>query len=157
MLCLSALRSFEKYGTRLDAATNAQVQRGVLVNYDSLPGYVPQVLLPLFGVAPLPGSWLRQISEESKSYSKSGKPKKAGGFTGDSADKDGRATEAIQEYATKIMGPTFELMEQKSLQALNSIDPQFIQKISAKKGVPVDKFDWSLIKALPDTVEGLVV
>lgn len=62
------------------------VQRGVFIPYDSLPGFVPQVLLPLFGIAPLPVRWLAKITEESNFYSKSRGPK-IRVFEGDSKDK----------------------------------------------------------------------
>ena len=47
MLCSSALRAYEQYGT-----FNDTTQRGFLVNYESLPGSVARVLLPSFGVEP---------------------------------------------------------------------------------------------------------
>ena len=62
------------------------VQRGVLIPYDSLPGFVPQILLPLFRINPLPPSWLQKITEESNFYSKS-RGAKIRVFEGDSKDK----------------------------------------------------------------------
>jgi len=62
------------------------VQRGVLIPYDSLPGFVPQILLPLFHISPLPPSWLQKITDETNFYSKS-RGAKIRVFQGDSKDK----------------------------------------------------------------------
>ena len=58
----------------------------MLVPYDSLPGFVPSILLPLFGISPLPVSWLSKLTEESNYYSKS-RGSKIRVFAGDSKDK----------------------------------------------------------------------
>ena len=129
MLCSFALRSFEKYGTRLDAASNEYIQRGVLVNYESLPGYVPLVLLPLFGVSPVPTAWLTRIKAESEYYSKGRGGKRTQVFRGDSEDKDGRATEGIQKYADLILQPSYEELNRRAVEALKSVAPELYASV----------------------------
>lgn len=148
MLCTHAIRNYEKFGTRLDPVTNTLVQRGVLINYDSLPGYVPQLLLPLFGISPLPAAWLLKLTEESNYYSKS-RGTKIRTFKSDSKDKDSRATEQIQLYAEKILAPTYKLLEEKAQQSLLAISPNFIAEVTARNGIPVEQFTWKTISVLP--------
>ena len=157
MLCSFAIRNLEKFGTRLDPKSKQLVQRGLLINYDSLPGYVPQVLLPLFGINPLPSAWLDKISEESAFYSKSRGAAKKLKFTGDSKDKDDRATANIQLYAEKILSPTYLVLQERALEALNNFAPSFVSEISAKSGQSVDTFTWKTMSALPSNVNGLIL
>ena len=131
MLCSFALRSYEKYGTRLDPVSNEFVQRGLLINYDSLPGSFPKMLLPLFGISPVPNNWILKIKQESEFYSKSRpgriKPLK---FIGDSKDKDQRATDAIQKYAETILQPTYELLNKKAIEGFQNLSPLLFNSIS---------------------------
>jgi hypothetical protein len=93
MLCGFALQAYEKYGKFSDA-TGSTRQRGLLVNYDLLPGAVPKLLLPLFGQH-VTATWLEKLHAESKLYSK-GRGSSFRLFFGDSKDKEMRATAAIQ-------------------------------------------------------------
>ena len=94
MLCDFALQAYEKYGKTSEAAGSPGRQRGLLVNYDLLPGAVPKLLLPLFGQKVTP-TWLEKLHAESKQYSK-GRGSGFRLFFGDSKDKEMRATAAIQ-------------------------------------------------------------
>jgi len=152
MLCSYALRSFEKYGTRLDAASHEYVQRGVLVNYESLPGYVPLVLLPLFGVRPVPTAWLVRIKAESEYYSKGrGGKRMQQVFRGDSEDKDGRATESIRKYADLILLPSYEELNRKAVEALKSVAPELYARVVQQDQSPSGSsaFNWKLVGELP--------
>ena len=151
MLCSFALRSFEKYGTRLDAASNEYIQRGVLVNYESLPGYVPLVLLPLFGVSPVPTAWLTRIKAESEYYSKGRGGKRTQVFRGDSEDKDGRATEGIQKYADLILQPSYEELNRRAVEALKSVAPELYASAVQQDLSPPGSsaFNWKLLGELP--------
>lgn len=142
MLCESALDAYENYGTRFDEAGNV-IQRGLLVNYDSLPGFMPKIMLPLFGSTP-DNRWLANIKEESSQYSKSRNPDKT--FTGDSADKDQRATENIQLYSEKILQPTYERLNAKAEDGLKRFSPGSFEEISGIDGVE----DWKKINSLPE-------
>lgn len=152
MLCNYAIRNFEKFGTRVDPQTKELVPRGLLVNYDALPGYVPRILLPHFGIDPLPPSWLAKITEESNYYSK-GRGSKARAFTGDSADKDSRATDAIQEYAEKILAPTYATLEQLGRK---SVPPSALATVLRENSLPVDAdFSWKLLSVIPAVDEAV--
>uniref|UniRef100_A0A7S3GTU2 JmjC domain-containing protein n=1 Tax=Spumella elongata TaxID=89044 RepID=A0A7S3GTU2_9STRA len=152
MLCNYAIRNFEKYGTRVDPATNQVVQRGVLIPYDSLPGFVPQILLPLFRINPLPPSWLQKITDESNFYSKS-RGAKIRVFQGDSKDKDTRATEQIQLYAEKMLSPSYALLEEKARLSLQAVDPSFVKTVTSKNNVAESEFNWKMVSPLPSVAE----
>ena len=142
MLCNSALKAYESYGTYNDSQ-----QRGFLVNYDSLPGSVARLLLPSFGVEPS-DHWLSKMAEESMSYSKGRGISKL--FFGDSKDKDDRATAAIQQYSTSILQPTFEKMAAISSKGLESMSPELFKKISitAPDGRALS-INWKSLKDVP--------
>ncbi|KAJ1432682.1 hypothetical protein B484DRAFT_447675 [Ochromonadaceae sp. CCMP2298] len=125
MLCTHAIRNLEKWGSYLDRNGSVQGvlrQRGLIINYDSMPGIVPKAILPHFGVHPVPSYWLRKISQESQMYSKSRGSKKHT-FQSDSEDKSTRATEQINKYADLILGPTYELLQRKGGEALRRARP----------------------------------
>jgi hypothetical protein len=142
MLCNSALKAYESYGTYNDSQ-----QRGFLVNYDSLPGSVARLLLPSFGVEPS-DHWLSKMAEESMSYSKGRGISKL--FFGDSKDKDDRATAAIQQYSTAILLPTFEKLSLISSKGLESQSPELFKKISitAPDGHALS-INWKSLKDVP--------
>jgi hypothetical protein len=150
MLCNYAIRNYEKHGTRLDPSTKELVPRGLLINYDALPGYVPQILLPHFGIDPLPAAWLLKVTEESNFYSKS-RGTKAKAFSGDSHDKDSRATKAIQEFAEKILAPTYRTLEQLGRK---SIPPARLAEIMKQHQLQSEAdFDWKILKPIPTLAE----
>ena len=152
MLCNSALRAFEKYGIGVDSHGIVK-QRGFLVNYDSLPGIVPRVLLPMFNVVPKK-KWLSKMNDESAFYSKSrGVDRK---FLGDSKDKDSRATKEIQEFSTSILQPTYERLTAASVQALQRHDPKLGGQLKPSVDRPLD-WDWKVFSTIPEVVFGSVV
>lgn len=48
MLCSHAMEAYSKYNT-MDW-NGKTLQRAFLVNYESLPGIIPHLILPMFGV-----------------------------------------------------------------------------------------------------------
>lgn len=143
MLCQFAIDAYDKYSTMVDGSGNT-VQRGMLVNYDSLPGFMPKTILPLFHSLP-DNMWLRKIEEESRQYSKSRGPSR--GFSGDSQDKDERATENIQLYANKILMPTYELLNSKAEAGFKYFQPTaFVEAGGSDGGTTVD---WKSVNVLP--------
>jgi hypothetical protein len=123
MLCECAVEAFEEFGTY---KSDPERNRGLFIDYKYLPGAVPTVFLPHFGMTEAPATWLlRRMSKESSQYSKSSsrntKRGKGGLFTGDSADKEKRATAAIDDWSEKIMGATYEKMTSLSLPVLRSL------------------------------------
>jgi hypothetical protein len=127
MLCEHALDALEEFGRyESDPARS----RGLLLDYKFLPGAVPNVLLPHFGLAEAPSSsLLTRMAKESVQYSKSGSrhPGKVkaktvkGVFIGDSEDKEKRSTDAIDEWAQRLMAATYEKMGALSLPAIASL------------------------------------
>ena len=120
-------------------------QRGMLLNYDSLPGSVPRLLLPLFGVDAIGRQWLDKIGKEAKQYSKA----RGGGyrlFFGDSKDKDDRATDNIKLYADKILRPTYDKMDELSRSAVQSMRPLLYRSVTQ---VGPGLTDWKAISDLP--------
>jgi hypothetical protein len=116
MLCQSAVKANKKYGSYVDAmGGNKTTRRGLLVNYESLPGFLPKVVLPLFHSAP-DALWLVNMATESKLYSKSRRSSRS--FTGDSEDKDKRATERIQQFATSVLMPWYVILNEKAGEGL---------------------------------------
>ena len=123
MLCECALEALEEYGTY---DSDPERSRGLLIDYKFLPGAVPTVLLPHFGLTETPAkSLLQSMAKESLQYSKgssrNSKRGKTGVFTGDSADKERRSSVAIDDWSKKIMGPTYEKMNALSLPVLESL------------------------------------
>ncbi len=148
MLCSSALRAYEKYPT-MQVKGEAR-QRGLLINYDSLPGSIPSALLPLFNV-PLTQSWLEKMNEESNQYSKSRTGHKS--FTGDSADKDNRATEQIQEFAQSILGETYDTLNEKALDGFKNLLPELHSVWDGGIDKPAN---WASIKTLMTDVRHVI-
>jgi hypothetical protein len=159
MLCSSALRAYEKYGVSTGADGSVH-QRGILINYESLPGGVARILLPLFNIVPTT-TWLSKMAYTSTHYSKSrGKAPKP--FFGDSEDKDQRATDAIQKFSALILQPSYEKLAAKNLEAVKAINPDEYARMLAttdapEEGKSVDKpnpaaatdVNWKALKEVP--------
>lgn len=137
MLCSNALRAYSLF----NSSANAK-QRGVMINYDSLPGAVPKVLLPLFGTT-IDKPWVEKMKQESKHYSKS-RGSKFRLFFGDSKDKDDRATSLIQKYADQILNPSYVNLNKISQVSVATVVPNFVAS-PENTGV----VDWSSIKEFP--------
>jgi hypothetical protein len=120
MLCSHALDAYDKYSV-IKKSNGDIIQRGFLINYEALPGIVPSVLLPLFGITTTP-HWLSKMAVESTQYSK-GRKSGAKVFTGDSADKEERATHNIQKYAKEILQPNFDRMNEIYTGILRTFSP----------------------------------
>lgn len=139
---------YDQYSTRIDQSTGNTVQRGLLINYDSLPGYVAKVMLPHFGVNPLPQHWLQKMKEEADYYSKGRGGERA--FTSDSADKDNRATERIKLYANKILEPTYEVLNAKAMDSLEKIAPALHREVLSSMQLHETQLPpWSKLKEIP--------
>ena len=117
------------------------------MNYESLPGSIPRVLLPSFGVEPS-DYWLSKMAVESKSYSKGRNVPKL--FFGDSEDKEERATAAIQQFSNSILQSSYEEMAAISTAALKSLSSTLFEKIAIKSasGATLD-INWKSLKDIP--------
>lgn len=135
MLCGFALDAFQKYNQ-----TSAGKPRALFINYESLPGIVPRLVLPFFGYSP-DTFQLIKMEEEAKHYSKSRNSAKRL-FFGDSSDKDNRATSSIQKYADIILKPSYEKMNQFAVGAILTLNVNREIKSSLTGDIP----DWSVLK-----------
>lgn len=113
MLCYHALSAY----SRFNSSTGSQ--RSLLINYESLPGIVPKALLPLFGKE-ISGPLLQRMNEESQPYSKS-RGSRDQTFSGDSADKDDRATLAIKSNADKLLLASYTLLDELAQAAFTAV------------------------------------
>lgn len=159
MLCTHALNSFSKYSVYAeDSASNTGTgnsnsnertssMRGMLINYESLPGVIPRVFLPMAGITPST-TWIRSMSAESTFYSK-GRGKVAS-FKGDSEDKEQRSTQAIQQYAKSLLESNFVKLKQLSMDSLNQVAPEIYNSLvtSASKNTDSEP-DWSILSVIP--------
>jgi hypothetical protein len=105
-------------------------------------------MLPLFGVRPTK-KWLEKMSAESTFYSKgkagkSGKPEE---FSGDSQDKDARATDAIEKFSALILKPTYERLTIAGLEGLQRASPR---EFAALTNIPgTNEKDWGTLHDVP--------
>lgn len=146
MLCTFAEVSMEKYGVY---ESDPNRQRGMLINYESLPGAVPNYLLPMFGVE-VTQVWLDTMSRESQMYSKS-RGSKVKTFTGDSQDKEAHATEEITNSANLLMQPLYEKMNNMALAAVKTFRPD-VHAVIMPPGGSTDP-DWKAIKSIPTSID----
>lgn len=149
MLCSNAIDAYSKFAYY----PNSNKLRGIFTNYESLPGSIPRVVLPLANVN-LNQYWLDKMKIESQEYSKSGartKPK----FTGDSEDKESRSTEAINKYSKLLLEPTYLKMDQMTQQALEDFKEYYSDKTdSLFKDVPLSDYNnYESIKTLPISLD----
>jgi hypothetical protein len=169
MLCEHAFEAFEEFGRythdsvvahqraqtegylklnskEMTGLIEAGAQRGFLVDYATLPGLVPRFLLNAFGVQPSV-AWVNRMEEESQQYSKGARRNsKAGVFTGDSEDKEKRATEEIEKWGEAILLPTTAKM-------LTSFQESVV-KVKSELGLSLPmtsagEVDWNALKVIP--------
>lgn len=156
MLCSHAISAYNQYGTMTSSLSSAaegrdgQRVRGLLINYESLPGIVPRLLLPLFGVLP-DDNWLEKMKAEGSFYSKGrGQERK---FGGDSADKENRATDAIEKWAELILAPRYAELQQHSEQAVQQIAPT---ELAAMRKQPDGPPNWAYLNPIPPSHEAVL-
>ncbi len=115
-------------------------QRALLINYESLPGVIPKALLPLFGQE-VSESGLRRMREESQPYSKS-RGSRDETFSGDSRDKDTRATDGIRSSAEKILAPSYLLLDDLARKSYGAVMHSSAEGDSTSPS-------WAEVKAFP--------
>ena len=146
MLCISAIKAYKTHGLYSNNSNNNSNpprqptgnQRGLLVNYDSLPGIVPKALLPLFGVSrgQISPTWIASMQRVSTKYSK-GRSSGAS-FNGDSKQKSSRATGSIKKYALSILQPSYRALLGFSVKALGVVlSPEEFAAIQLPRAIPV--------------------
>jgi hypothetical protein len=129
MLCEHAAEAYDSYGHYADGvvrhrnepgASESGKQRGILINYESLPGIIPSVVMPLFGVNPSDG-WVNKMADESTQYSKGRGGSKSGVFTGDAEKKDAGASDSIRKWADLILQPSYEKLSWYAEESASSV------------------------------------
>ena len=143
MLCIHALKAHDSFGsfpsslstTSTTTATSIRSSsaslRGLLINYESLPGVVPRLVLPLFGVHEISSAYLHKMEEESSYYSKG--RQRVRSFSGDSADKEERATHSIQQFSKLILSSTYNQLELNSFGSISKIAPSLLTRLLVSK------------------------
>ena len=165
MLCEHAVEAYDRYGTYDESALEALnrqkaegliryespkievgAQRGMLVDYESLPGILPRLVLPaLFGIQP-PLYWLQNMRQESKEYSKGrGASPKAGAFEGDSVQKERMASATVKKFAESILSPTFQTLSANFQSAVDRLAPS----TSSVPRLQDNRLDVSAVKTYP--------
>ena len=137
MLCTFAIESYQAFSKD---KTNTEHQRGMLINYEGLPGIIPKVILPMFGVSPSE-EWVRRMAIESGSYSK--KNIKSKKFEGDSEKKERKASDKVNKYAEEILEPTYQKMLKMTLESIKSVTPGLYEEF-IKDGT----MNWDVIKVI---------
>ena len=122
MLCLRALSAYDKHALNTDKST----PRGMLINYEALPGAVPRLFLPqLAGVLPN-HEWMANIAVNTKFYSKASVARRSKSLStthwkGDSKDKDARATDMMRKWTDRIMTKSYYKMNNHSAQLASRV------------------------------------
>jgi hypothetical protein len=157
MLCQSALDNYAKYGVSTTDEGHV-IQRGIMLNYESLPGIIPRVVLPMFG-AEVNGAWLHKMTKESKQYSK-GRSSNSRIFKGDSEDKEEHATEEIEKFASVILDPSYEKLLKISEESVRAVKPAEFQAMiltEEETDSPHHKRNWKYLKTIPEHTEAEVI
>ena len=119
MLCWFALEAEKTFGRYRD---HQRSRRGFLLPYESLPGAIPKIIFPLFGInaSEFTAEWSQKMQSTSMQYSKS-RLSFRGNFKEDSSKKNKLASAEVKRWAEKIMLPTFYTMKDLSRRAVEDL------------------------------------
>lgn len=127
MLCKKAIDAMEHFGLYRDTGTDLDgSQRGLMVDYAGLPGAIPRVMLPLFGVDSVEPLWVSKMEESAQFYSKGGRKKSNQLFSGDSEEKDAKADKDVKEAAAVILQPAYETLTKMATDSIFAMRQQLI-------------------------------
>jgi len=141
MLCNHALDTFNKYGKYSDGS-----QRGMLVDYEGLPGILPKLVFPKLFKYKVSEQLLNKMAIVSTQYSK-GRGEK-GTFKGDSEEKDKGANAAIQKFAEAILLPTYKTLYTLSLDTLKILDTDIYNNLPYAEEIIGSVKDFSVLKQI---------
>lgn len=158
MLCEGAIDAMHKHGH-----VNG-VQRGVFVDYAGLPGAIPRVMLPLFGVDDVESSWLENMVKNSEFYSKGGRVSKPLIFEGDSKTKEDEATKDIKRAANGLLQESFTKLSELALATVPAVLSKAAEKVpaaAARNSLITEKISklssidsmWEKLKSFPKKEE----
>jgi len=141
MLCSYAIEAYMRHGLYHTGSL-----RGLFLDYEGLPGAVPRLILPLFGVD-VSHRWLTRMKAEAFQYSKGRLGEmKSGRFTGDSYVKELRATTEINSWSDRILSGAYENMTTLSMAGVHRITKDTDNLFFNSDGV-----DWKSIRIFPDS------
>jgi hypothetical protein len=150
MLCDHAIEAMMTYGKYSHGAMSGK-QRGLAVDYDSMPGVVAKQVLKHFGVKDVSDAWLTKMAEESGFYSKARKgTKKSIEFSGDSEDKENRAPKDLRDAADKLLSDSFASLTQLSKESLTEIGLPSDVKEALNENT---EKAWELLSELPNNAQ----
>ena len=119
MLCTKALISYNKYGV-YNASYGVKVnQRGMMIPYESLPGALVSIVLPLFRIFNISSTWLSSMKKSTKFYSKS--RVKSNFYKDDSELKNKQASKILKKWALNILESSYIRLRNSSRIALNNL------------------------------------
>eukprot|EP01039_Chlorochromonas_danica_P004418 gene4418-4839_t len=145
MLCQAALSAYGRYNS------TSLGQRGLLINYDSLPGVVPKALFPLFGISAAASEhWIRRMNAESQLYSKN-RADEDQPFHGDARDKESRATAEIRETADLLLQPIYETLNQLASDGYRRLKAATVTSFSSLNSTTHNSavVDWMEVRRMP--------
>lgn len=146
MLCDYAIDAMSTHGKFIGGARSG-VQRGLAVDYDSMPGVVARQVLRHFGVQDVNDAWLAKMAEESGFYSKSRQgATKSLEFSGDSEDKENRAPKGLRSAAEKLLGDSFSSLTKLSTESLLAVGLSEDVKVALRED---PEKAWVLLSELP--------
>lgn len=144
MLCMNAIQAALAYNS-----TPAGVPRGLLLDYSSLPGSVLSLLRPLFGLPPAPASLVNKIRAETSFYSKGRGESADKTFSGDSQDKETRATQEILTLGSVILASSFtQLSALAETGARRTLPATLVDALPRLPGLSTR--DWSSLKPISE-------
>jgi hypothetical protein len=148
MLCNKAISAYLKYNTSVSTGQH----RALLINYESLPGIIPKVILPYLFHTNINNNWLTKMIAESKHYSKS-RGSRFRLFFSDSQDKDSRATTEIQTYADKILSSSYSQLNDLALRGFHAVASSLVDNLQVVKSSNDNQlsYQWNSLKEFPDS------
>ena len=138
MLCSNALIADKNFNT-YNTSDGVSHQRGMLIPYESLPGSLSRIVLPLFGLKNIDVQWLKKMKAESQFYSKGRQVKKVGKFSGDSQEKNRKSSYIVKLWASSVLLPSYEAMRRASNKGLEQL---------VRRGIVNDDYSKVLLSSL---------
>jgi hypothetical protein len=127
MLCMRALKAYDLHAT--NSATGKP--RGMLINYESLPGAVPRAFLKMVGVI-VDDAWMAAVAVNTQFYSKSSVVRRPGlassSWGGDSKDKDSHASDQMRKWTDRVMNKSYYQMNNASALLMTRVLDGDLQK-----------------------------
>lgn len=132
-------------------------QIGLVVDYAALPGAVPRLILPFFGIPIISDRWMHAMEESSKFYSKGGRESEKI-FIEDSKQKEEKASVEVRKAADGLLQRSFEQLTALATATV----PQLVYKLGHlssshnkfKFAIMTTRIEaiWSILSEMPGSV-----